>query len=232
MNLNDKISYKLPKFSDPEGNDVGEVYINSMENQEFPEFVSYTNSTQTIAMNPNHKKFNGRTYYFSVVLKEKNSDYMMNIYYMTIKMSGEPWDEAAENEKKAKVQITIPYLNYHSEGVLEFTRDVNMTAVISEFNSIFKVYVNNTLKEREELRDLVITPINSTRKLNFTARFQNPYMYGLLNKRNDLLIFECINSTKIILSPDEEILQSAFGTKRIEMQFDFRGNTYSNLIWL
>ena len=98
-----------------------------------------------------------------------------------------------------------------------------MTAIIAEFNSIFKVYVNNTLKEREELRDLVIIPINSTRKLNFTARFQNPYMYGLLNKRNDLLIFECINATKIILKPDEELLQSAFGTKRIEMQFDFRG---------
>lgn len=32
LNLNDKIAYKLPKFSDPEGNDVGEVYINSMEN--------------------------------------------------------------------------------------------------------------------------------------------------------------------------------------------------------
>ena len=32
LNLNDNITYKLPKFSDPEGNDVGEVYINSMEN--------------------------------------------------------------------------------------------------------------------------------------------------------------------------------------------------------
>lgn len=114
LNLNDKISYKLPKFSDPEENDVGEVYINTMENQEFPKFVTYTNSTKTISMNPADKKFSGRTYYFSVVLKEKNSDYMMNIYYMTIKMSGEPWDEAAENDKKAKVQITVPYLNYHS----------------------------------------------------------------------------------------------------------------------
>lgn len=85
-------------------------------------------------MKPDHKKYNGRTYYFSVVLKEKNSDYMMNIYYMTIKMSGEPYDEAAEDANKTKVEITIPYLNYHSEGVLEFTQDVNMTAVIKEFN--------------------------------------------------------------------------------------------------
>jgi hypothetical protein len=32
LNLNDKISYKLPKFTDPEGNDVGEVYVDKMEN--------------------------------------------------------------------------------------------------------------------------------------------------------------------------------------------------------
>lgn len=44
-------------------------------------------------MNPNNKTYNGKTYYFSVVLKEKHSDYMMNIYYMTIKMSGEIYDE-------------------------------------------------------------------------------------------------------------------------------------------
>lgn len=32
LNVGDKIDYKLPPFKDPEGNDVGEVYINAMEN--------------------------------------------------------------------------------------------------------------------------------------------------------------------------------------------------------
>jgi hypothetical protein len=32
LNVGDKINYKLPLFKDPEGNDAGEVYINSMEN--------------------------------------------------------------------------------------------------------------------------------------------------------------------------------------------------------
>lgn len=32
LNVGDNIAYKLPNFKDPEGNDVGEVYINSMEN--------------------------------------------------------------------------------------------------------------------------------------------------------------------------------------------------------
>lgn len=33
--------YRLPDFYDPEGNDEGEVYINGMENQEFPDFVEF-----------------------------------------------------------------------------------------------------------------------------------------------------------------------------------------------
>jgi hypothetical protein len=228
LNLNDKISYKLPKFTDPEGNDVGEVYVDKMENQEWPAFVTYTASSTTIHMNPNHKKYNGRTYYFRVVLKEKNSDYMMNIYYMTIKMSGEPWDEEAENENKTKVVINIPHLDYHSKGLVEFSVPVNMSAILSDFNQIFKVYVNNTLKEREELRDLEIIPIKESKtQFAFIARFQKPYMYGLLNKRNDLLIFECINSSRIVLDPETEIMKNVYGTKRIEMQFDFRGKNYS-----
>ena len=42
LNVGDTINYKLPPFKDPEGNDVGEVYINTMENQEFPPFINFT----------------------------------------------------------------------------------------------------------------------------------------------------------------------------------------------
>lgn len=77
-------------------------------------------------MNPTSRLFNGRTYYFSVVLKEKNSDFMMNTYYMTIKMSGDPVDEASLMENATKIQMTIPYLDYHSKGIFEFSHPVNM----------------------------------------------------------------------------------------------------------
>lgn len=87
-----------------------------MENQDFPTFVKYQNSTQSIIMNPTSILFNGRTYYFSVVLKEKNSDFMMNTYYMTVKMSGDPVDEASLMDNATKISMTIPTLNYHSEG--------------------------------------------------------------------------------------------------------------------
>lgn len=60
--------------------------------------------------------YNGRTYYFSVVLKEMHSDFMMNTYYMTIKMSGDPVDESSLMDNATKISMTIPYLDYHSNG--------------------------------------------------------------------------------------------------------------------
>ena len=44
--------YTLPAYSDPEGNDDEILYINSMENQEFPDFVTFDNSTKTLIMRP------------------------------------------------------------------------------------------------------------------------------------------------------------------------------------
>lgn len=173
LNVNDKIAYKLPTFKDPELNDNGEVYINSMENQDFPAFVTFDNSTKTINMRPNSTAYQGRTYYFAVVLKEVHSDYMMNIYYMTIKMSGDPIDpDDIETPNKTSVSMSITYLNYHSEGTLQFSMGVNYScfANIDDFNNVMKVYVNNTLKQREEIRSIELNIIDN-KTINFTVRF-------------------------------------------------------------
>jgi hypothetical protein len=42
-------------------------------------------------MKPNLPNYSGMTYYFSVVLKEMHSDFMLNIYYMTIIIGGDPY---------------------------------------------------------------------------------------------------------------------------------------------
>ena len=204
LNVGDKINYVLPPFKDPEGNDVGEVYINAMENQDFPLFINYTNATQTINMNPNNLLFQGRTYYFSVVLKEKNSDFMMNIYYMTIKINGDPIDpDDLKPPNKTEVAMSITYLNYHSEGSLRFSMGVLPFIFKSEnkqkFWDLFDVYVINTVKDREEIVDIVFTDYNET-DVNFTVQFQKPYMYGLLNKKSDNLVFRCKNVS------DEELV--------------------------
>lgn len=129
LNVGDTINYRLPPFKDPEGNDVGEVYINTMENQEFPPFINFTlmNTTRpALIMTPNNLRYQGRTYYFSVVLKEKNSDTMMNVYYMTVKILGDPVDEDdLRPPNKTEVNMTLVSLNYKSQGQLKFSMDVH-----------------------------------------------------------------------------------------------------------
>lgn len=100
IDMHKEEKYTLPAFSDPEGNDTPQVYITRMENQEFPDFLSYDNATQTVTMKPYLNKHSGRTFYFAVVLKELNSDFMMNIYYMTVKVTGDLIDEEDNVFKK------------------------------------------------------------------------------------------------------------------------------------
>lgn len=170
LKVGDNIAYKLPSFSDPEANDVGQVYINSMENQDFPKFVTFTNSTRTINMRPNSTEYQGRTYYFSVVLKEKNSDYMMNIYYMTISMGGDIVEpEEYEEPQKLNVSMSIKNLNYTSQGQLLFSMGVQPYVFenINIFYQVFDVYVNNTQKEREEIRSIEFIMLDN-KTYNFT----------------------------------------------------------------
>ena len=76
VDLNEVYQYQLPEVTDPEGNDEPEVYVNYMETQEdkYPEFLLYNNATNTISFKPDSRRFSGRTYYFTIVVKEKNSD--------------------------------------------------------------------------------------------------------------------------------------------------------------
>ena len=62
----------------------------------------------------------------------------------------------------------------------------------ANFIEVFDVYVTNTERKRESIVDIVFTGYNKT-NVNFTVQFQNPYMYGLLNKRSDNLVFRCKN---------------------------------------
>ena len=43
--MNKEERYTLPAYSDPEGNDTPVLFLNSMENQDFPDFVKYDNAS-------------------------------------------------------------------------------------------------------------------------------------------------------------------------------------------
>ena len=176
LNVGDTINYKLPPFKDPEGNDVGEVYINTMENQEFPPFINYTlmNTTKpALIMTPNNLRYQGRTYYFSVVLKEKNSDTMMNVYYMTVKILGDPVDEDdLRPPNKTEVNMTITQLTYKSTGQLKFSMPINVELFSKEnktrVNELFYIYVRTIDKNEEPIRGIDFNVLDN-QTVNFTV---------------------------------------------------------------
>lgn len=55
----------------------------------------YNNATRTITFKPDSKKYAGKTYYFNIVVKEKNSNSPTNRYafYSTVRVKGEVDDE-------------------------------------------------------------------------------------------------------------------------------------------
>lgn len=101
------------------------------------------------------------------------------------------------------------------------------------------MYVINTVKARESIRGIEFTVINN-RTINFTVQFQNPYMYGLLNKKSDNLVIKCKNISDedkvgyLVLNATNQTLkiindQNVTTQFRIGMQFDFRGKTILKL---
>jgi len=49
----------------------------------------YENHTRTLIFKPADEYSSGRTYYFTIVVRETNSDSVYYPYYCTIKMTGE-----------------------------------------------------------------------------------------------------------------------------------------------
>jgi hypothetical protein len=93
--------------------------------------------------------------------------------------------------------------------------------------------VINTVKAREEILDIEFTYVNNV-TYNFTVSFQNPYMYGLLNKKSDNLYFRLkdfgndTNLDLLVMNATNQTFKTIGDSNetakfRIGMQFDFRG---------
>ena len=237
--INDTINYKLPDITEDEI-DEAEVYINSMENQDFPGFLSFNNATYTISMKPeNDTQYQGYTYYFSVVLKRQHSDYIMNIYYITVRFLGDPWvepepepedngEEEEEEEEiiKEKVTFNITEITWKSKGQIRFSEAVNITHIVDNFDSIFSVYIDSkTRNKTEEVKGFEITSFADNMTINFTAEFLWPYLYGLLNKKKDYLMLEIRNGTNesdFVYNATYHELGNNYTRLSIPMQFDYR----------
>lgn len=108
LKVNETLRYKLPPIKDSDGNDEPEVYIKTMEAQEdqYPKFLKFDNSTRTLIFHPKDKFDQGKIFYFTVILKEKNSDTIFYPYYCTVKILGNPLKYRTEPEPRKNTNTT------------------------------------------------------------------------------------------------------------------------------
>lgn len=141
---------------------------------------------------------------------------MLNIYYITVRVLGDIYVAPDPDEiEKTEIEMTITSFNRDSEGQLVFSHPVNITNIVNHFDDIFKVYVQTVTRDNDELEEFEITSYSEEdNSINFACKFYKPYLYGLLNKRNDLFTFEVKQEDEddfeamnmILLNPAEEIL--------------------------
>lgn len=170
-----------------------------MEGQEtkYPPFMNFENSTNTITFRPIDFWTSGRTYYFSIVIKEKNSASVLYSYYCTVNMLGDKYVKD-DTIYWVDVNYTILEINDKSQGAIWFTEPVNMTYLkLGNFYRMFNIYWRDINykdnKEDKKLLDFVVDEWGwngDDQTINFTMTFEKPYLLGLLLKKSDKLYID------------------------------------------
>ena len=104
----------------------------------------FENSTNTLIFSPTDEYEAGKTYYFTIVVKEENSVSVKYTYYCTLNMNGEI---RTRNDTINYTDVTyaINYMNEHSKGSVHFNVPVNMTWVEENFYSMFNIFWRDTV---------------------------------------------------------------------------------------
>ena len=108
LKVGQKHTYTLPEVKDREENDESEVYIGFMEGERdlFPPFCTFNNNTNVIVLEPHSKTFAGRIYQFTIVVKEKNSDFNKFVYPASVTVESlDPSEEIKESAQAREIQV-------------------------------------------------------------------------------------------------------------------------------
>lgn len=194
LSVGQVFKYKLPELKDEEKNDDPELYINKMPDQEYPPFLAYENDTQTLIFTPHSIWYQGKTYYFRIVVKEKNSDSVSYPYYCTVKISGVKIDPE-EYFNFTDIQFSMGPINRYGQGTVIWNHPVNLTFVKEHWSEMFDVYIKNvTFKEHNTtwpVKNFIFTnlsdPGDNETTMWYNATFYEPYKLGLLQKKSDKL---------------------------------------------
>jgi len=189
--VGDVFEYQLPDLKDEEGNDEPEFYIANMTTQPFPPFLYFNNQTKSLKFTPHSVWYQGHTYYFIIIVKEKHSDSVFYPYYCTVKMSGVKINpEVYFNFTDIKFKMSP--INRYSEGWFTWSSPVDLEFVRDHWDEMFDVYIKNvtyrTHNTTQPLLGFNFTHLNKNgMDMNFTCKFYAPYFLGLLMKKSDNL---------------------------------------------
>lgn len=185
-------------------------------------------------------------------------------------MLGDILDDSKHNEIQwVDVTYDILDLNDDSTGSMLFSEDVNMTYLEKHFYFMFKIFYRDiNYRENKEDKNLVNFVIDhygwngNNSIVNFTMKFEKPYLIGLLLKKSDKLYinrrdYDKFNATEFFLNTTREGLPDydadgvyrgnsswhRFATnstnQRLELIFDFRNpimalyrRIASNMYWV
>jgi len=171
LNVDDVYEYKLPALKDPEGNDEPEVYVNFMPNQDYPPFLFFDNNTNTLIFRPDSIWYTGLSFYFTIVVKEKNSDTVLYPHYCTVKIAGEPIDPL-KYLNFTNIEFSLSEINRNSSGSIKWSHPVNLTFVKENWDNMFDVYTKNvTLKHHNTTMPLIDFKITELMPDNMTMKY-------------------------------------------------------------
>jgi len=215
--VNDVFTYNLPAIKDDEGNDEPEVYIANMTNQPPPPFLFFDSVNMKLIFRPDSIWYQGLTYYFMIVVKEKNSDTIMYPYYCTVKIAGSRIDPE-EYLNFTDITFKMTEIDRESKGAFIWSHPVNLTFVKENWDAMFDVYIKN-VTFRAHNKTMPILDFNITHlgednmTMNFTATFDRPYLLGLLVKKSDKLYIHLkydLLDTKGYFMPDKQFYNGMF----------------------
>ena len=104
--------------------------------------MSYDENRRLITFQPDSIWYQGQSYFFTVVVKEKNSDVNYYNYFCMVEIDGDIIDPN-EYLNFTDIKFELDHLQRDSTGGIIFSDQVNLTFVKENFNSLFDVYVRN-----------------------------------------------------------------------------------------
>lgn len=167
IELNETYTYDLPDLEDPEGNDEPEIFIGEMEGQDYPDFLELNTDSMTLSFYTEDIYQAGYTYYFTLTVKETNSETVSYTYYCTVRVNGTKITRPEPIIYYTDYSMELTWLDNESKGSLVFSPDngtLDYDYLVENWDEYFDVYMHNVdyvySAERIELLDFVIDNVN------------------------------------------------------------------------